>query len=141
MKNANRTFVEILRKNSDHVTYARRQVFEALYGKHPQSMNELYRRLEHVVDRSSVYRAISLFEKRGIVHKIRIGWKYKIELSDIFMNHHHHISCLRCGRVVAMRQDYRLESLIFELAKENNFSEPVHQFEIQGNCWHCTRVS
>ena len=137
MNDAMKIFESILRKNGDHITYARKQVFGALYGKDPQSMNELYRTLKDEIDRTSIYRAIDLFVRLGIVHKIQIGWKYKLELSDVFVDHHHHITCLRCGRVVAVREDERIETLIAEIARAHHMNSPIHQLEIQGYCERC----
>lgn len=141
MSESLKKFEAILRHNHHHVTRARQQVFLALQGKNPQSMNDLHTALKGVVDRTSVYRAIELFEAVGIVHRIQIGWKYKVELSDIFVDHHHHISCLGCGRVFSIQEDEEIERLIDQIAAKNNISRPVHQLEIQGFCQDCERTS
>ncbi len=139
MQDALKKFEQILRKNGDSVTAARRQVFTALYGHEPQSMLELQKRLDGKVDRVSIYRAIELFSRLGIANKIQIGWKYKVELSDVFIAHHHHISCLGCGKVFAIHEDERIEQLIAEIAAANNITQPAHQLEIQGYCSRCAR--
>ncbi len=137
MGEALKIFESILRRNGKHITRARLGVFKTLYDTTPKSMNELHRILKHDIDRTSIYRSVELFEKLGIIHRIQIGWKYKVELSDIFVEHHHHISCLQCGRVIAVKEDERLEILIREIARANNISRPVHQIEIQGYCERC----
>lgn len=133
-----KVFESILRKDNAHVTHARKQVFAALYGKGPQTMNELAAALHGGVDRVSVYRAIELLGKLGIIHKIQMGWKYKIELSDVFVDHHHHISCLGCGKVFAIHEDERIERLIAEIAAANHLAQPSHSLEIQGYCEQCS---
>lgn len=131
-------FEKILRNNSLHVTHARKEVFMALWNKEPQSMREIEKSIGQSIDRTSIYRSIELFNKLGIIHKVQMGWKYKIELSDIFIEHHHHISCLNCGKVIAIHEDEHIESMIHKLAETYKFTKPVHQLEIQGYCQRCT---
>lgn len=138
MEEARRLFEKILRNNSLHVTHARGVVFAALWGEEPQSMHELESAVGGMIDRTSIYRSVELFNRLGIVRKIQIGWKYKIELSDIFTAHHHHISCLGCGKVIAIHEDRRIEDLISRLATAHQFTRPVHQLEIQGYCPACS---
>lgn len=141
MSSPESSLAEVLKANGLHVTNARKQVFLALHHKEPQSMNSLYQCLKDKIDRTSIYRTIALFEKLHIINKIYIGWKYKIELSDAFSDHHHHISCLGCGTIIAVKEDHRIEHLIAELAKKHNIYRPTHQLEIQGYCKRCIDVA
>ncbi len=138
MEDALCTFEAILRNNNDHITAARTAVFTALYEGGLQTMSELQAAAKEHADRTSVYRAVALFERLGIAHRVQTGWKYKVELSDIFVAHHHHISCLGCGKVFAIHEDERIEALIAEIARNNQMSNPVHQLEIQGYCQQCS---
>jgi Fur family transcriptional regulator, ferric uptake regulator len=128
---------KVLKENGHSVTQARQFVCELLWQQEPQSMLELSRRLDGHIDRASLYRTIGLFEKIGIVHRIYIGWKYKVELSDIFRHHHHHISCTECGTIVAIKEEAHIESLLSQLAKRYGFEAHGHQLEIQGYCREC----
>ena len=87
-------------------------------------------------DRASVYRAVELFERLGIVQRLHTGWKYKLELTDKFAAHHHHLTCLTCGRVVPMNEA-ALEQVIAELAAAHQFTPSAHQIELQGYCAQC----
>ncbi len=98
-------------------------------------MHDLARRVSGI-DRASVYRAVSLFEELGVVQRLNTGWKYKIELTDIFTGHHHHLSCTRCGKTIALHE-LGLEQNIAALAGEHNFKVTSHQIEIQGLCPEC----
>lgn len=117
------------------VTRARLAVFGALAGHEPLSMHQLIERAGHI-DRASVYRVVDLFERLGIVQRVNIGWKYKLELTDKFAEHHHHLSCTNCGRTISMNED-ELEDLITKLAAGHHFTPHAHQIEIQGLCSHC----
>lgn len=90
------------------------------------------------IDRASVYRVVSLFEQLGIVQRLQIGWKYKLELSDTFSHHHHHLTCLKCGRIIDFDEAPALEKDLYHIAKNNNFQIRGHQLEIQGLCRNCT---
>lgn len=131
------TFKAMLKKGGQSVTRARLAVFRALSGQEPMSMNELVARTTGT-DRASVYRAVELFERLGIVQRLNTGWKYKLELTDKFAAHHHHLTCVNCGRTMAMNES-ELESIIEELAAEHHFKPSAHQIEIQGLCESCNR--
>jgi len=89
------------------------------------------------VDRASVYRTIQLFEQLGVVQRLQIGWKYKLELSDKFSAHHHHLSCVQCGRTIAIDEDTALEKRMRLLASAYGFLPQGHQLEIRGLCEAC----
>lgn len=89
------------------------------------------------IDRASVYRTITLFERLGIVKRLQMGWKYKLELSDAFQHHHHHLTCSRCGRIIPLPEDERLEKRLRQLVDTLGFDMRDHQLEIQGYCDSC----
>lgn len=132
---------KILKDNGYSLTKPRQLVCELLHGRDPQSMRELVNLAANQIDRASLYRTVALFEKLGIVQRIYIGWKYKIELSDIFTHHHHHISCLKCGKIVAITEEDKIEQLIDALAAKHNFTAQNHQLEIRGLCPNCQITS
>lgn len=130
-------FKALLKESGYSITKARLAVFNALLGCEPLSMAELVRKVPEV-DRASVYRAVNLFEQLGVVQRINIGWKYKLELTDRFAAHHHHLSCTNCGRTIEMNElELELEQLIRSLATAHNFTPTSHQIELQGLCADC----
>jgi Fur family transcriptional regulator, ferric uptake regulator len=129
------TFTALLKASGQSVTKARLVVFGALAGQEPLSMSELAGKARGV-DRASVYRAVELFERLGIVQRLHTGWKYKLELTDKFAEHHHHLTCLNCGRSISMNES-ALEHTIEQLAAEHSFRPISHQIEIQGYCARC----
>ncbi|HSX46045.1 MAG TPA: Fur family transcriptional regulator [Candidatus Saccharimonadia bacterium] len=128
-----------LKRHGQSMTGQRRILFEALQGQEPQSMAELVRACPGI-DRASVYRNVSLFEKLGIIQRLQIGWKYKLELSDRFQRHHHHMTCTNCGRTIALAEDSKLETQLRLLAAHNRFKMKSHQLEIQGLCETCSKT-
>lgn len=125
-------------KNAGYsLTKPRQAVFSALQSGTPRSMRELTLDLSSVVDRASIYRTISLFEKLGIVIRVNQGWKYKIELSDIFAPHHHHLNCSKCGITISFEEPENFDDMINGIAKQKKFTAQSHKLEIYGLCINC----
>lgn len=130
-------FEEILSNNDLKVTMARKATFKLLLSDEPQSMNQLIKKGSGTVDRVSIYRNIDLFEKLGIVKRLNIGWKYKLELTDKFLSHHHHLICMKCEKVIDIEDEQHINHFINEVSKKSSFSPLRHQFEIEGYCSSC----
>lgn len=134
------TFKHLLKDAGYSLTKARLSVFEVLLDNHePMSMGQLVAAAP-AVDRASVYRAVELFERLGIIQRITTGWKYKLELSDRFTDHHHHLTCTNCDRVVKINED-ELEQFIADVAQRAHFMPSAHQIEIQGLCEDCAKLT
>jgi len=129
----------ILRKNDASLTKPRKVVFDLMLNQGPQSMQVLVQRAKGKVDRATVYRTIELFERLGIVRRLNIGWKYKIELSDLFTGHHHHMYCTNCGRMFDLPENPMLETMIDTVAAKSGFSPRGHQLEVFGLCTNCSK--
>lgn len=127
----------LLRKNGRSTTVARKVVFDLLLDQEPQTMQVLAKRAVSKADRATVYRTIELFEKLGIVHRLNIGLKYKIELSDIFLEHHHHFYCTNCRNTYRLEPNSMLETMIDSMASKEDFAPRGHQLEIHGLCPSC----
>jgi Fur family ferric uptake transcriptional regulator len=131
---------QYLKKQRQSLTKPRLAVFAALQGREPQTMQQLVAACP-AVDRASVYRTIALFERLGVVQRLQIGWKYKLELSDAFSRHHHHLTCLNCGRVISFDESPELERQLRWIAASNRFKVRSHQLEIQGVCQSCSGLA
>lgn len=127
----------ILKQNGYSLTVPRKLVFTALLNKKPQSMKQLIKSVAGKADRASAYRTIELFEKLGIVHRLNIGWKYKLELTEAFVGHHHHFYCTNCGRTYSLPANPMMETMIDTVTKKSSFSPHGHQLEIYGFCEDC----
>lgn len=128
---------ETLKKAGYSLTVPRKALFSALQSGTPRTMRELTFDLASIMDRASIYRTIDLFEELGIVVRVQQGWKYKIELSDIFSPHHHHITCINCNKIVSFDEPEGFESMVNALATSNGFVPKSHNLEISGLCPAC----
>lgn len=131
------TIATVLRQQGYSVTKARQLVFNALVDSGPLTMAQLTNKVRAHIDRTSVYRTVDLFEKLDIVNRLQIGWKYKLELSDLFTEHHHHATCIQCGNVISLEEDRALEAGIRNLAAAADFAIAAHTLEIRGICQSC----
>lgn len=130
-------FQQIITNNGYRLTDAREKTFKLLVSPEPQSISQILVRANGSVDRVSVYRNLELFEKLGIVHRIYVGWKYKLELSDMFVSHHHHLSCLDCGKITDIEDEKHIDEFIERVAAKSGFTPRRHQFEVDGYCKEC----
>lgn len=137
MDNAYTKLIQSLKKSGLSVTQPRKVVFEALYSFGLQSMNQLISRCTSC-DRASVYRAVDVLEGIGVIQRVRHGFKYKLELSDSFLPHHHHIVCTLCGKAADIEQS-RLESLLEDIAVSEQFVLVSHKVELNGICIDCRK--
>jgi len=131
------TLKAVLKQKGYSLTTPRKIVFDLMLSKEPQTIGEIINRSEGKVDRATVYRTTELFEKLGIAHRLNIGWKYKLELSDVFVGHHHHLHCSNCGRTYDLPHNTMLETMIDSAAVKEGFSPRGHQLEIYGLCKAC----
>jgi Fe2+ or Zn2+ uptake regulation protein len=121
------------------MTRQRQTVFELLQNQKPQSIAELSEASRTKLDRSSLYRTLALFEKLDIIRQISIGWKYKLELSEHFSTHHHHVHCVKCGKVVDVKEPPQLNQYIEVVACKTGFRITSHVLELQGLCDSCQK--
>jgi Fur family ferric uptake transcriptional regulator len=131
------TLSKSLKSNGHSLTKARKAVFIALLDTEPQTMSELAARVGDKADRASIYRTIALFERLGITERLQMGWKYKIELSETFADHHHHLTCIQCGNVTSFEESPAIEDELEEIAQKARFATTGHQLEIRGLCSNC----
>lgn len=134
--NALNSLQEILQNNGHSITKQRRLIFEILNANDPLTIKEIYNLSQDLIDRASVYRIIDLFEKTNIVRRSNIGGRYKIELSDNFTAHHHHLTCMNCHKVTIIN-DPEIELLVDNIVAKHHFRPKDHQLEIQGYCDSC----
>ncbi|GAB4220006.1 MAG: hypothetical protein Fur009_8570 [Candidatus Microgenomates bacterium] len=90
-------------------------------------------------NRSTVFRNLNFLLKENFLIKVNLGdGKIRYELKNI--NHHHHIVCQKCKKIINF-YDKELDSLILKLekklSKKNKIQITSHQIEFFGYCQDC----
>lgn len=87
---------------------------------------------------ATVYRTLQLFEKLDIVYKLNFDDGFsRYELNQgTGDHHHHHLICLKCGKVMEVKLDL-LDSLEKKIEEEENFAIVDHNVQFYGYCSNC----
>lgn len=129
------TLAEILKAKGYSVTQPRRAVFDTLDRFGALSCSELANK-NSGIDRATVYRTVELFEELGVIHRIWLGFKSKVELSEMFNPHHHHFFCVECGQAYEI-EDSDLENVLRQIATSSGHDLKEHSVELKGVCSKC----
>lgn len=129
-------FETIFANKQLRLTTPRRRVFAAMRrAGEPMTASSIAKQCP-TMDRTSIYRTLELFTQLGIAHSVPIGWKQRYELASPFRSHHHHLTCLSCGKLVDIHSP-QLERAMTKIAHGNGFAATEHTFEIRGLCETC----
>lgn len=107
----------------------------------PLSAQQIIESLPHGagIDQATVYRTLKSFTEKGVIRPIDLRHNHAhYELMDVA--DHHHIICLRCGRIenVGHPGVEAMEATILQNAKQ--FAEiKQHTLEFYGICKACKR--
>ena len=81
---------------------------------------------------ATVYRFLKETSRFGITSELRIGYapaRYELKVRE----HHHHIVCTQCGKIVEFQNDI-IEEQIKKISEDHNFTMEHHIFELYGRC-------
>lgn len=86
---------------------------------------------------ATVYRTLDLFVELNILHRVDFGdGRSRYELAPYRRHRHHHLICLRCGKVTEAKEDLlnHLEEII---EQESGFQVIDHSVKFYGYCQEC----
>jgi len=130
---------DLLQNHGLRNTTARQAVFKVFKSGPAITTKELSDQTADKLDTASLYRTLTLFRDLGIIQDVVVGGSRKIELTDAFAPHHHHISCSKCGAATAIHND-GFEKQIENLATSYGYIHSSHSFEITGICPTCQLI-
>jgi Fur family transcriptional regulator, ferric uptake regulator len=133
-------FRKYLERRGLKLTAERLAVFDELFARHEHlEADELLVRLRarhKKISRATIYRTLDLLVDSGIVGRVRIreeGYRYeRMRAGD----HHDHLICNECGRVIEFREP-RIESLQDEICERYGFVLLSHSHQLRGVCRQC----
>jgi Fur family ferric uptake transcriptional regulator len=133
-------FRKYLERRGLKLTSERRALFDEIFGRHEHlEADELLVRLRSKhkkISRATIYRTLELLVDSGIVGKVRIGeagYRYeRLRAGD----HHDHLICDQCGRVIEFFEP-RIEALQDVVAERYGFVLLSHSHQMRGICRSC----
>ena len=87
--------------------------------------------------RASIYRVLELLVDHGLVERVAVGpGQARFERTQPSGEHHHHLVCDQCGRLVAF-DDPALEQAIDDLSERLGVRVAHHDVVLRGACERC----
>ena len=99
-----------------------------------EDLHQLVRERYPEVGVATVYRALKLFVEAGVAHAST--FREGITVYEAEQEHHDHIVCVGCGRIVEFSND-EIERLQEVVAKEHGFRLTRHRHHLFGYCPEC----
>jgi Fur family ferric uptake transcriptional regulator len=131
-----------LRQISQRYTSGRRAVVELLAkAGYPVSIEDIAEQAPRM-PRSSAYRHLVDLQQAGVVRRVAANDEYyRFELAEDITEHHHHLLCTACGRVIDVTPTAAFEqamtSYLDNLAAVNGFVSNDHRLDVLGACADC----
>jgi Fur family ferric uptake transcriptional regulator len=102
----------------------------------PQEIHARGRRLHRSLGLVSVYRALMVLERAGLVRRV-----HREDRCDGYVlaspGHHHLLVCRRCGRAVEFPGAEDLSGLIAQVEQRTGFRVEDHLLQLVGLCGPC----
>jgi len=126
-----------------------RQAILDVFSKNPKHLSAeeiflLVHRNYPGIGLATVYRTLDLLTQMGIIFKFDFGdGRSRYELADeATKGHHHHLICIRCGRIIDYsdfmeKEEKFTKELETELSQKYKFKINSHQIHFYGLCGKC----
>ena len=131
-----------LRGVDQRYTTGRRAIIDLLVSAgHPVSIGDIAERLPGL-PRSSAYRHLVDLETAGLVRRVAANDEFtRFELAEDLTEHHHHLLCLNCGKVIDVTLpdgfEQNVVKAIGQLADAESFEPRSHRLDVLGVCAAC----
>jgi len=131
-----------LRDADQRYTTNRRAIVAALAeAGGPVTLPELLA-ADRSLPQSSAYRNLAILEEAGVVRRVVGSGEFaRYELAEDLTEHHHHLICTNCGKVVDYTMPDQLERAVRKateaVAADNGYEISGHQLDLFGLCRDC----
>jgi Fur family ferric uptake transcriptional regulator len=133
-------FHQHLRRKGLRVTPERDRICREVYSTSVHfDAEDLVQRLQassKSVSRATIYRTLEVLEECGLVKKIRQTDKRRHYEKSLGLEHHDHLFCDECGKVIEFRVD-EIERLQDDVCNRYGFHPRRHSLQIYGLCLEC----
>jgi Fur family transcriptional regulator, ferric uptake regulator len=131
-----------LRRIDQRYTPGRRAIVDLLVTVgHPVSIGDIADRLPDL-PRSSAYRHLVDLQSAGVVRRVAANDEFaRFEFAEDLTEHHHHLLCVHCGKVIDITPSAMFERAISRqldaLADAEGFQPHSHRVDVLGLCASC----
>lgn len=129
-----------LRKRGFKITPQRRTIIGTIIGSHehltPAAIHERVRQEQPGIGLVTIYRTIEMLAELGLICETHAGGSCRSYLMRRPSEHHHHLICSDCGKVIDFT-DCGLGELERRLSEETRFKISGHLLEFLGQCRQC----
>jgi Fur family transcriptional regulator, ferric uptake regulator len=131
-----------LRRIDQRYTSGRRAIVDLLVSAgHPVSIGDIAERLPGL-PRSSAYRHLTDLHAAGLVRRVTASDEFtRFELAEDLTEHHHHLLCMNCGKVIDVTLpagfEQQTNEAISQLADAAGFQANSHRLDVLGLCAAC----
>lgn len=133
-------FLDFLRNNGHRVTSERLTLFDEIFSQHghidAEHLLDSLRAQEVKISRATVYRNLDLLVECGLVRRNRLGHRRYLYEHVHPGQHHDHLVCAECGRVVEFVSP-GISALQAEICRAHGFVPSRHSLQITGLCTRC----
>lgn len=133
-------FIKFLRSRGYLITRQRRKIAETVFSTpghfSVEDIHDLLQRNKVSASKPSIYRTLDVLIKSGLVVQHRFGKRFKRFESIRQDQHHDHLICTSCGKVIEFKNN-SIETLQLRVAKERDFVITNHKLDIYGCCSKC----
>lgn len=106
-----------------------------------EEVSQMVRRDFRDIGMATVYRTLELLTQLEVLKKVHVRdgrARYEINVEVTTMHRHHHMVCMRCGRLEEFQEDV-LASVEQRLFHERGFRVQDHELKFYGLCGPCNR--
>lgn len=136
-------FVSYLREQGYRVTSERLTLFDEIFSQHGHiDAEQLLDSLQGKglkISRATVYRNLDLLVECGLVRRQRLGRRRYLYEHVHSGQHHDHLVCTECGRVVEFISP-GISALQSEICRAHGFEPSRHSLQIMGLCNSCAEA-
>jgi Fe2+ or Zn2+ uptake regulation protein len=131
-----------LRLVDQRYTSGRRAIVDLLiHAGHPVSISDIAEKRPDI-PRSSAYRHLVDLQQAGVVRRIAANDEFaRFELAEDLTEHHHHLLCVNCGKVIDVTPTPSFERSVTraltDLADAEGFEPQSHRLDVLGMCADC----
>jgi len=136
------SYCELLQEKSYKITPQRQIILKVLLDnieEHltAEEIHTITKQKDPEIGLATIYRTLEILADLNILHKIDFGdGCIRYEFTDQEAHNHHHLICIKCGKVIEVNDDF-LETLENWIEKKTGFHITNHQLKFFGYCKEC----